>query len=54
MDPQTVKDSQYGDKITIYGSLDVIDGLLAYDGDVLDEYIAQRFAVWRTWRRLHL
>ena len=45
MDPRTVKD-QYGDKITIYGSLDVIDGLLAYDGDVLEEYIAQRFAIY--------
>ncbi len=45
MDPRTVKD-QYGDKITIYGSLDVIDGLLAYDGDALDEYITQRFAIY--------
>ncbi|MCB0149951.1 MAG: hypothetical protein KDE01_20175, partial [Caldilineaceae bacterium] len=45
MDPRTVKD-QYGDKITIYGSLDVIDGLLAYDGDELEEYITQRFAIY--------
>jgi uroporphyrinogen decarboxylase len=45
MDPQTVK-ATYGDKITIYGSLDVIDGLLAYEGDALDEYITQRFAVY--------
>jgi uroporphyrinogen decarboxylase len=45
MDPQTVKD-KYGDKITIYGSLDVIDGLLAYEGDVLDDYITQRFAIY--------
>jgi uroporphyrinogen decarboxylase len=45
MDPQTVKD-KYGDKITIYGSLDVIDGLLAYEGDELDEYIARRFAIY--------
>ncbi len=45
MDPQTVKE-QYGDKIVIYGSLDVIDGLLAYEGQVLDDYITQRFAIY--------
>lgn len=45
MDPRTVKD-RYGDKITLYGSLDVIDGLLAYDGDALEEYITQRFAIY--------
>jgi uroporphyrinogen decarboxylase len=45
MAPQTVKD-RYGDKLTIYGSLDVVDGLLAYDGDALDEYITERFAVY--------
>ena len=45
MDPRTVKD-QYGDKIIIYGSLDVIDGLLTYDGDELEEYITQRFAIY--------
>ena len=45
MDPRTVKE-KYGDKITIYGSLDVIDGLLAYDGDALEEYITQRFAIY--------
>lgn len=45
MDPQTIKD-KYGDKITVYGSLDVIDGLLAYEGDVLDEYITRRFAIY--------
>ena len=45
MDPQTIKE-KYGDKITIYGSLDVIDGLLAYDGPVLDEYITKRFAIY--------
>ena len=45
MDPRTIKE-RYGDKITIYGSLDVIDGLLAYDGDELEEYITQRFAIY--------
>lgn len=45
MDPQTVK-SQYGDKFVIYGSLDVIDGLLAYDGDELTEYISKRFQIY--------
>jgi uroporphyrinogen decarboxylase len=45
MDPRTVKD-RYGDKITIYGSLDVIDGLLTYDGDALEEYITRRFAIY--------
>ncbi|HNP72201.1 MAG TPA: uroporphyrinogen decarboxylase family protein [Kouleothrix sp.] len=45
MDPRTIKE-RYGDKITIYGSLDVIDGLLAYEGEALDEYITQRFAIY--------
>lgn len=45
MDPATVK-AQYGDKIVIYGSLDVVDGLLAYDGDALADYIARRFAIY--------
>lgn len=45
MDPQTIK-SQYGDKFVIYGSLDVIDGLLAYDGDELAEYIGERFRIY--------
>lgn len=45
MDPRTVKD-RYGDRIVIYGSLDVIDGLLAYDGETLEEYITQRFAIY--------
>lgn len=45
MDPQTIK-AKYGDKITVYGSLDVIDGLLAYDGPVLDEYITRRFEIY--------
>jgi uroporphyrinogen decarboxylase len=45
MDPQAIKD-QYGDKFVIYGSLDVIDGLLAYDGDALTEYITERFRIY--------
>ena len=45
MDPATVK-AQYGDKIVIYGSLDVVDGLRVYDGEVLEQYIADRFAVY--------
>lgn len=45
MDPQMVKDS-FGDKIVIYGSLDVIDGLLAFDGEALDEYITKRFNIY--------
>lgn len=45
MDPQTIKDA-YGDKFVCYGSLDVIDGLLAYDGEALTEYITKRFAIY--------
>lgn len=45
MDPQTIKDC-YGDKLVLYGSLDVIDGLLAYDGAELDAYITRHFAIY--------
>ena len=45
MDPQTIKD-QYGDKFVIYGSLDVVDGLLAYEGDALAQYITERFHIY--------
>jgi uroporphyrinogen decarboxylase len=45
MDPATIK-ARYGDKITIYGSLDVVDGLLKYDGEALDQYIRERFAIY--------
>lgn len=45
MDPKEVK-AKWGDKITIYGSLDVIDGLLKFEGDALEEYITNRFAIY--------
>ena len=45
MDPATIK-AQYGDKLVIYGSLDVVDGLLAYDGAELADYITQRFEIY--------
>ena len=35
MEPETIK-RDYGDKIVVYGSLDMIDGLFAYDGDELE------------------
>ena len=45
MDPREVK-AKWGDKIVIYGSLDVVDGLLKYDGDELDAYITERFGIY--------
>ncbi|HMQ52573.1 MAG TPA: uroporphyrinogen decarboxylase family protein [Anaerolineae bacterium] len=45
MDPRTIK-QDYGDKLVIYGSLDVVDGLYKYEGEALDRYIAERFAVY--------
>lgn len=45
MDPATVK-REYGDKIVVYGSLDVIDGILAYEGEALEEYITKRFEIY--------
>jgi uroporphyrinogen decarboxylase len=45
MDPKTIKE-MYGERIVIYGSLDVIDGLLKYDGEELDEYITRRFEIY--------
>ena len=45
MDPQEIKDN-YGDKFVCYGSLDVIDGLLAYDGAELADYITKRFQIY--------
>jgi uroporphyrinogen decarboxylase len=45
MDPRTVK-QKYGDKLVVYGSLDIIDGLLAYDGQELDDYITRHFEIY--------
>ena len=45
MDPETIK-RDYGDKLVIYGSLDVIDGLYKYEGDELEEYITRRFEIY--------
>lgn len=45
MNPREIKE-QYGDKIVIYGSLDIIDGLLKYDGEELDDYITKRFEIY--------
>ena len=45
MDPKQIKE-QYGDKIVVYGSLDVVDGLYRYDGEELDRYIAERFEIY--------
>ena len=45
MDPQTIK-QDYGDKLVIYGSLDVVDGLYAYQGEELDAYISRCFDIY--------
>lgn len=45
MDPALIK-REFGDQIVIYGSLDVIDGLYAYDGEALDDYITKRFEIY--------
>ena len=45
MDPVTLK-REYGDKITFYGSLDVIDGILTHDGEALTDYLTQRFEIY--------
>jgi uroporphyrinogen decarboxylase len=45
MDPQVIK-ARYGDKFVIYGALDVVDGLYAFDGEALDEYITKRFEIY--------
>ncbi len=45
MQPKLIKE-KYGDKLVVYGSLDVIDGLLAFDGDELAQYITDRFAIY--------
>jgi uroporphyrinogen decarboxylase len=45
MVPAVIKE-QYGDKIIIYGSLDVVDGLRVYDHEELEAYITERFAIY--------
>jgi len=45
MDPVTIKEN-YGDKLVIYGSLDVVDGLYSHEGDALDKYISDRFGIY--------
>jgi uroporphyrinogen decarboxylase len=45
MEPQHIKE-KYGDKLVIYGSLDVVDGLYKYEGEALDQYITQRFEIY--------
>lgn len=45
MDPRLIKE-KYGDRLVVYGSLDIIDGLLAYDGAELADYITRRFEIY--------
>lgn len=45
MDPRHIK-ADYGDKLVIYGSLDVVDGLYGRDGEELDRYITERFETY--------
>ncbi len=45
MDPARIKE-KYRGKLVIYGSLDVIDGLLKYDGQALEDYITRRFQIY--------
>jgi uroporphyrinogen decarboxylase len=45
MDPRIVK-QEYGHKLVIYGSLDVVDGLLGRDGEDLANYIVKHFEVY--------
>ena len=45
MDPREIK-TTYGDKLVVYGSLDVVDGLYGREGQALDEYITQRFEIY--------
>lgn len=45
MEPQLIKE-KYGDKLVVYGSLDVVDGLYKYEGEALDEYITKRFEIY--------
>jgi uroporphyrinogen decarboxylase len=45
MEPKQIKE-QYGDKIVVYGSLDIIDGLYRYEGDALDRYVTEHFEIY--------
>ena len=45
MDPKEIKD-KWGDKIVVYGALDVVEGLFARDAEELDEYITKRFEIY--------
>ncbi|NOX61307.1 MAG: hypothetical protein GXP42_05090 [Chloroflexi bacterium] len=45
MDPKTVK-REFGDRIVIYGSLDVVEGIRVIDGEALERYIAERFEIY--------
>ncbi len=45
MDPKTIKE-QYGDKLVVYGSLDVVDGLYSHQGEALDQYITNVFEIY--------
>ncbi|HBY94734.1 MAG: uroporphyrinogen decarboxylase family protein [Ardenticatenaceae bacterium] len=45
MDPTIIKE-EYGDRLVVYGSLDVVDGLYSHDGEALDNYIIQRFETY--------
>ncbi len=45
MNPRQIKE-QYGDKLVVYGSLDVVDGLYKYEGDALEQYITERFEIY--------
>lgn len=45
MEPTKIK-ADYGDKIVVYGSLDVVDGLYSHEGEALDQYITDRFEIY--------
>lgn len=45
MNPRQIK-NEFGDKLVVYGSLDVVDGLLGHEGEALDKYISDRFEIY--------
>jgi uroporphyrinogen decarboxylase len=45
MEPRTIKE-EYGDRLVVYGSLDVVDGLYGHEGEALDNYITERFEIY--------